>query len=348
MNPNPPYIHYCSFVTWRDRIWAIGEDSYSSSDGATWRKEKVTVPYENKSVVFDGKLVTLYGSTVVISHDGENWLEVTDNAPWGGSREKFLVTVFKDKLWVVGGVTGYGKPTQKIYNDVWSSSDGIQWELHQKQARWLPRMWSSLQVHDGKMFLFNGANIDLWPQEMSNTSEIWFSEDGVEWFELKSENIWGARHASFSVPAQDGGILVIAGYGGGLSRLYNDVWKFRPSIFFSKPFGALHQLNTWGKSPDGSGNPPTSFGQDNHVFMLKNRTYFEVDNRWSVTGAGSRIIVGYGHDDTGKITLRLLTQAGATQPLYLYSNSVTISNGKAPLVKWKHSDAQFFDSSHNQ
>jgi hypothetical protein len=331
----PPYIHYCSFVVWKDRMWAIGPSSFSSTDGLHWRPEAIQSPELNRSVVFNDMLVNIHGATVMATRDGTSWTTMTDTAPWGILREKPAVVVYRDKIWVIGGVSDYGTPNEMLHNDVWASRDGISWELINRDSRWAPRIWASAVVYDNKIFLFNGANRNLWPGEYGNSSEIWWTDDGVDWFELKSETIWGARHASFSVVDPQGGVLLLAGYGhGGTSRLYNDVWTLRASFFFSKPDGDLHELGTWGKNRDGSGPSPASFRDSNQMFVLRNRTTFTGDERWSVSGAGSRILVGDG-DNESYVHLEISNESQVAQPMYLYSNSTTVVRGHPPAVLFK-------------
>jgi hypothetical protein len=289
-------------------------------------------------------LVNINGSTVRGTYDGQQWFTLSNPAPWGANRERFAVVVHRGRLWVMGGITSYGTPNEIPYTDVWSSSDGVDWNLVTSSAAWAPRIWTSAVAYDDKIFLFNGANRNLWPDEFGNAAEIWFTGDGADWFELKSESIWQARHASFSVldGSRGGGILLLAGYGhGGVARMHNDVWNVRVSIYFSKPNGALHDLRTWGKHADGSGRSPRSFRDANQVFILRNRTTFTIDERWSVTGAASRIVVGDGDPNNGAL-LEISNDGRATHPLYLSSNSVTIATGRQPTIYFRDPDALLY------
>ena len=70
------------------------------------------------------------------STDGLNWTQVRPNTPgnpsvWEG-RHCGGYAVFKNKIWIVGG-----DPLLKHYqNDVWSSSDGVNWEQATANAAW--------------------------------------------------------------------------------------------------------------------------------------------------------------------------------------------------------------------
>jgi hypothetical protein len=345
INDAPPYIHYCSYVVWQGRMWAIGPNSFSSTDGIEWRPESIQAPGSSRSVVFNGMLVNITGFSVRGTYDGQQWFALNNAPPWGANREELVAVVQGGKIWVMGGVTNYGTPNETIYNDVWSSSDGVEWSLVTSSAAWTPRIWTSAVAYDDKIFLFNGANFKFWPDQFGNTAEIWFTSNGADWFELKSESMWEARHASFSVV--DGrrgreGILLLAGYGhGGVTRMHNDVWKVRISLYFSKPSGALHELRTWGKNADGSGRSPSSFRDANQVFILRNRTNFTIDERWSVTGAGSRIVVGDGDRDN-RILLEISNNGRSSHPLYLSSNSTTIAMGSQSTIYFRDPDALLY------
>jgi hypothetical protein len=337
VNAAPPYVHYSSFVVWQGRMWAIGPSSFSSTDGLNWRPELLQSPAANRSVVFRGAIINIFGTSVRSSTDGRSWTTLTDQAPWATPRLDASVLVYRDRLWMMAGVSNYGAPDQTYHNDVWTSSDGRNWEQVTAGANWLPRVWTSAMVYDGKMFLLGGANIDFWAEEAHNTSEIWFSENGHEWFELRTEQVWGARHASLTVADGRGGMLLMAGFGwGGVSRIYNDVWRLRATFYFSKPEGDLHSLSTWGRKIDGSGRSPESFSADHQVFMLRNRALFNADERFAVSGAGSRIVVGDGQNP---VRLEINNQLPASQPLYLYSQSTTVVRGGEASVLYAAPDA---------
>lgn len=339
VNESPPHGHYGSYVTWRGRMWALGSPSYSSSDGESWQAEPgLDVSTPNRTVVFADTLVNVDGAVVRQSSDGQSWVTLTDAAPWGTGRQQPVLLVYRDRLWVIGGVSGYGTPEQILHQDVWTSSDGRTWELVSETSPWAPRQWASGAAYDDKIFLLNGANQDLWPEEFGNVSEIWLTDDGRRWTKLPSESAWPARHASFVVPGSDDSLLLLAGYGhGGVARMHNDSWELRASIYFPKPSGALHRLGTWGSNLDGSGPAPTSFASDHQIFVLTNRPRFTATRLWRVTGHGSRVLVGDGAGE--HVVLEIRPGAAANLPLYLNSNSTTISADRRVDVRLRESGA---------
>jgi hypothetical protein len=106
------------------------------------------------------------------------------------------VLVYDDRIWVMGGTGGV---TDEVYfNDVWNSADGMTWSLVNPYSDWTPRLWTSGVVYDGKIFVINGMSLTEWFEEYGQTAEIWFTEDGVEWFQLEAELKWDVRHASLT------------------------------------------------------------------------------------------------------------------------------------------------------
>ncbi len=337
ISASPPYSPYYSFVVWDGRMWAIGQSSFSSPDGVSWTPENLQVPTPNRSALLGDRLITIFGSTVIATTDGKSWSTLTQDAPWGAGRVHTSALVFRDRIWVIGGVSGYGSADQVVHNDVWSSPDGIVWDLVTPNAAWTPRTWVSAAVYDDKIFIVNGSSMDYDSENYGNHAEIWFSEDGSKWLQLKSERIWDARHASFIVPddAQQG-LLLIAGYsGGGLPGIHSDAWLVQVKLYFPKAGGPLYKLSTWGKNFDGTGPSPTSFSGDRQVFVLRNRASFKMNEKWAVSGAGSRILVGDGDPSHPVVVRALATHRSPPQPVYLNSNSTLIIQGKSPDIKFQ-------------
>lgn len=72
------------------------------------------------------------------------------------------------------------------------------------------------------------------------------------------------------------------------------VSTYVPLDYYSKPTGILNALDTWGSQPDGSGLAPAGFGNDNTTFHVQNRTQTTLESTWTVSGIGSKVVVGDG------------------------------------------------------
>src|SRR3989344_2514539 len=113
-----------------------------------------------------------------------NWEKMSSSAPWEG-RDSQAVVVYKNKIWLMGGVNGstrlispgnvdYGNAPH--FNDVWSSEDGVSWKLVLNKAPWGERRSMQVVNFKGKIFLMGG-----WGPEIGLKNDVWSSEDGVNW-----------------------------------------------------------------------------------------------------------------------------------------------------------------------
>jgi len=126
-------------VVYKDRIWLTGgmdfgrvgfSDTWSSNDGINWDLVSAEAPWGKRQghglVVFNNLLWMVGGLRMEIaktdsgeafySDDGITWTKTELNGPWR-DREDHGVIVFKDKIWILGGMDG----NLKWHNDVWSS-----------------------------------------------------------------------------------------------------------------------------------------------------------------------------------------------------------------------------------
>jgi len=232
--------HTAGYITHRDRMWIVGGDCiqrhyqpdvWSSADGINWELITDAAPWGSRvlhyTVAFKDRIWIMGGQTlpqfaqadehfysdIWSSENGKNWECVLKEAPWqqrgmiGGS------VVFNDQMWILGG----GKydtpqvPNRTFYNDIWSSSDGINWERHLEHAPWIARQYHDVAVFDDNMWILEG-----WNRE--NRNDVWYSPDGTEWHELPNTP-WLPRHAA-SVFVYKNALWMVAG-----NNMMPDVWK---------------------------------------------------------------------------------------------------------------------------
>ena len=112
------------------------------------------------------------------------WDLVASTTPWG-ARDSQAVAVFKDKIWVIGGLNANNTshvpgrvPYEKAeyFNDIWASDDGIAWTRVLEHAPWVPMRSQTAIVFKDKLWLIGG-----WGPEAGYEKEIWASNDGVHW-----------------------------------------------------------------------------------------------------------------------------------------------------------------------
>jgi hypothetical protein len=142
-----------------------------------------TSRHAHTMVTFNDKMWVIGGSfnkDVWSSSDGINWSLVIDNAPFG-RRSDHTSVVFDNKLWVIGGMTENENNELVPANDVWSSTNGLDWVLETDSAEFAPRRLHSSVVFDNKIWVINGSDWN------SFVNDIWFSSNGVQW-ELATNN----------------------------------------------------------------------------------------------------------------------------------------------------------------
>jgi len=225
--------HYAGYVVHDNKMWIIGGDSNSghyqndvwySADGINWHLATASVPwkdrvtqyvleYDNKIWVLGGQQINPLGTEIYndvwSSPDGVNWTEVTKHAPWSARGQIGGSVVFDNKMWVIGGGT-YNARTYN--NDVWYSTNGIDWTQATAHAPWSPRQYHDITTFDGKMWVLGGFDGTY------NLNDVWYSSDGVNWSE-QSNIAWPPRHAS-SVFVYNSALWMVAG------NLVNDVWRY--------------------------------------------------------------------------------------------------------------------------
>jgi len=254
-------------LVFADRMWMMGgwsggrmlgheagHEIWSSTDGKNWQQATAAAPWSARlaaaTCVFNGRMWILGGTEnyyfgdesslkndVWSSADGKNWRLEQANAPWA-PRAYHQAVVMSGRMYILGG--GNYVPTYKAYNDVWSSRDGVNWELVTDNAPWHPRLWFSSVVYRDRMWVIGG-----WSGEPSkNWGDVWHSGDGKQWHELVAKNSWKERHEHSAFVWQDK--LWVAG--GHAQPLSSEVWSIDISDdWFKTPAAKAAE------TPDGAG-----------------------------------------------------------------------------------------------
>ena len=240
--------HTAGYVVYDDKMWIVGGDAnqghymfdvWNSTDGEKWTyvNKRKPVPWGPRvlhyTLVFKGQIWVMGGQTIPqigsekevfyrdiwTTTDGVNWTQVVPKEPFWPQRGMIGGNVvFKDRMWVLGGGT-YDTPKtpkRKFFNDVWSSADGVSWQLHLKSAPWAPRQYHEVAVFDDRMWVLEGY-------AKGNRNDVWHSSDGVNWYELPGTP-WKPRHAA-SVFVHDNALWMVAG-----NNMESDVWKLVRSV----------------------------------------------------------------------------------------------------------------------
>lgn len=137
------------------------------------------------------------------STDGVAWEELTDAAPWSG-RAGLSAAVLGDHIYVFGGsqnddssIIGAGGPARLYYNDVWRSSDGVEWEQMTDAAPWEPRAGAAAVVSGDRLFLLGGEDgftcTPIPDCEAPYFNDVWSTSDGANWDLVTDAAGWSPR-----------------------------------------------------------------------------------------------------------------------------------------------------------
>lgn len=180
-------------------------DVWRSTDGARWEKVLDGAPWGRRSmhtsVVFQDKIWLMAGglfhnqiqayNDVWCSKDGVHWEAKVYTAPW--SPRVFCVSaVCADRLWLASGNTCWGTGPDKVsdLNDLWSSTDGADWQIVTPASEyktgkagnvwmhygghWQPRHAPGFLAFRGKLWILGGGQRewnDVWSLDVAQWSE---------------------------------------------------------------------------------------------------------------------------------------------------------------------------------
>jgi len=225
-SPTDFYDSYSAIVVWNNRMFAIGSTVWSSANGTDWSRDNlpdgtaVPGPRAGTRATENSRAFVLGSTLFFLQPDtGEVYSTVDPTAatwtdlgaiPGFTPRCGETAFVFLNKLWIEGGgACDYSA----VYNDIWSSADGVNWTQSDTSAAWPARMWGCIS---------NGSVDDIWmvggywPTDWTNTgsavaprygenhSDVWYTKDGVNWRQFKADygsglpdgNALDPRHAA--------------------------------------------------------------------------------------------------------------------------------------------------------
>ncbi|OGY42382.1 MAG: hypothetical protein A2Y82_04475, partial [Candidatus Buchananbacteria bacterium RBG_13_36_9] len=242
-------------VSYNNKMWLIGgftwdfmSDVWSSANGDNWqlvtqqapwgerRTNSGTVVFNNKIYLFGGYKLNAnwtaltFNNEVWYSTDGKNWTEATSDADWT-DRSSFGYTVYNNKIWLTGGCdhADVDMACDSGKNDVWSTSNGVDWDKAVENASWSARANSKLLVHDDgsgeKLWLIGGIAYS----DGAYKRDVYVSSDGATWTQKTAAANFEARYG-FNAISYDFGtgrkLWVMAGAeaDSGMTH-HNDLWS---------------------------------------------------------------------------------------------------------------------------
>jgi N-acetylneuraminic acid mutarotase len=175
--------------------------------------------FNNNLYVIGGYKTPTFNNEIWKSSDGINWIQVTNNAPFS-KRSGHKIFEFNSKLWLIGGYDTNGSPMFK--NDIWNSSDGINWTQVSNNAPFSQRTNFGLVIFNSKIYLIGGYNTYGTPLFKN---DIWSSVDGINWT-LVTNNAPFSQRSNFGLTVFNSKIYLIGGYNTyGTPMFKKDVWS---------------------------------------------------------------------------------------------------------------------------
>lgn len=212
------------WLTLRDQFWFVsgrnGSFVTSSVDGVEWsvgqrvpfpdRRDYQVVAFADKIYVIGGFDGASRNDVWVYDPDG-GWSHPSLAAAFSPRRDHQVVE-FNNKLWLVGGHE-YRDGAYFYTNDVWSSDDGVSWNLELARAPFAARANHRLAVFNGRLWLIGGVSAD------AAFKDVWSSADGVNWHEHSTPPF--SPRSGFGLIEHQNLLLVIGG--GGVFG--SDIWS---------------------------------------------------------------------------------------------------------------------------
>ncbi len=163
-------------------------------------------------------------NTTYTTGNGTSWtLSVEDGVnPWTG-RQSHEIQMINDTIYLFGGLAGTN-PAADMKNDVWSSSNGIDWSLVTNSAPWTPRYQAGSTVFGASdypsIYIIGGVGPS---KQGCGLDDIWRTVDGVNWTLLNNNLPFGER-CMFGFTDFSGKLWMVGGYGSDGTN-HNDVWS---------------------------------------------------------------------------------------------------------------------------
>lgn len=212
------YYNSAIYAMGSNVLYRLSGSGNGSTDGSAWTAS-TSAPWAGRifhqTIVFNGQVLVMggvvaglgsvVGNDVWASADLVNWRQLSAAAAWPG-RKNFGAVVVGSTLFLMGGTNFGGGST--VYNDVWSSTDGVNWNQVVSSAAWSGRWGHQVVPFNQGMVLMGG-------KDSSGTllNDVWFSPDGATWTELVVNASWSARYL-FGAVVYNNKLWVIGGHAG--------------------------------------------------------------------------------------------------------------------------------------
>lgn len=235
-----------SFTAVISIILLIGSSVFGQDKMLNWVKEAANAEWKARDsqgeVVYKNQLWILGGwhnsyeappTDVWSSSDGKKWNLINKAAPWKHSDLPMSI-VYKNKMWMMGGWYNGRLEGHSASNQVWSSTDGINWKQVTGNAAWSPRVAAAIVQFKGKMWILGGTENYYFGDKSSLKNDVWYSSNGKDWKLVTADAGWSPR--AFLQAAVLNGKIYVFGGGNYVPEYHakNDVWSSDDGIYWTK------------------------------------------------------------------------------------------------------------------
>lgn len=169
-----------------------------------------TAYYKGGFLLMGSNVLYNNNSSGNIAATGATWT-LSSSAPWKG-RSNFGCTIFNGQVVILGGGNTGG--LVKL-NDVWATSDMINWVQTVSAAPWAARSEMGVVVLGTTLYVIGGASAS------ASFNDVWSTTDLVNWTQVVGQAPWTPRYG-FGCIVFNQGIFVMGGTDSTGTK--NDVW----------------------------------------------------------------------------------------------------------------------------
>lgn len=193
------------------------------------------------------------------THTNLLWERLTHSAPWTGRSDMCAV--------VVGGrivLTG-GHRNNNYTHDVWSSQDGVEWDMDLGAAPWDQRSYHSCTTLPGDRMLIVGGHAngawynDVWVSGMNGNVSHWERQTPNAGFNPRAAGSLSYQESTGKLFYFGGSNGLLPPFGAGKTKLFNDVWM------------SADEGKTWSMVTKNAGWAPREGLSGGHGFVVGNQ-----------------------------------------------------------------------------
>jgi len=153
------------------------------------------------------------------------WRQVDPNLIKFPGRDSHATYQFNGQLFLTGGLDAKETMKNKMpvyekaqyFNDIWSTTDGQNWQLTKARAEFPPFRSASVVEFKGSLYLFGG-----WSPVVGYKTGVWQSTDGLKWIKIAPASF--EEREGQKVVVFDDKLWLIGGVNYDQKKTFNDVW----------------------------------------------------------------------------------------------------------------------------